>query len=92
MVPVTWVSKLQTESSLSTMEAEYVALSASMRTLIPLQRKLWEICGALEVPLDDQSLLSTVWEDNQAALGLATSDPPCLTPRSKHLAIKYHWF
>jgi hypothetical protein len=91
-VPVTWVSKLQTETSLSTMEAEYVALSTAMRTLIPLRRKLAEMCKALNLHVDKKSLLSTVWEDNQAAQSLATADPPRLTPRSKHLAIKYHWF
>jgi hypothetical protein len=91
-VPVTWVSKLQTETSLSTMEAEYVALSTAMRTLLPLRRKLTAMCKALKLKVDQKSLLSTVWEDNQAAQNLATADPPRLTPRSKHLAIKYHWF
>ena len=33
--PVLWVSKLQAEISLSTVEAEYVALSTAMRDLIP---------------------------------------------------------
>jgi hypothetical protein len=34
--PVLWKSKLQTEIALSTMEAEYVALSASCKELFPL--------------------------------------------------------
>jgi hypothetical protein len=34
--PLIWVSKLQTEGALSTTEAEYTALSQSMRELIPL--------------------------------------------------------
>lgn len=33
---------------------------------------------------------STIFEDNNGALGLATS--PKLTPRTKHIGIKYHWF
>ena len=37
-------------------------------------------------------LLSTVFEDNRAAKILATTDPPCLTPRSKSFAVKCHWF
>jgi hypothetical protein len=34
--PILWKSKLQTEIALSTMEAEYVALSTSCRDLFPL--------------------------------------------------------
>jgi hypothetical protein len=33
-----------------------------------------------------------IWEDNQACLILASSDPPQMTTRSKSIAIKYHWF
>ena len=33
---------------------------------------------------------STVFEDNNGALGLATA--PKMTPRTKHIGIKYHWF
>ena len=33
---------------------------------------------------------STIFEDNNGALALAKS--PKLTPRTKHIAIKYHWF
>ena len=41
--PLLWVSKLQTQIALSTMEAEYVALSQSMRDLIPIRQILSEI-------------------------------------------------
>ena len=41
---------------------------------------------------DKISTLSTVFEDNRAAKILAETDPPRLTPRSKSLAIKCHWF
>jgi hypothetical protein len=41
--PLLWVSKLQTQVALSTMEAEYVALSQSMRDLIPIRQILQEI-------------------------------------------------
>ena len=33
---------------------------------------------------------STIFEDNNGALGLATA--PKLTPRTKHIGVKYHWF
>jgi hypothetical protein len=42
--PVLWVSKLQTETALSTMMAEYIALSVAIRDLIPIFKAL-----ALEV-------------------------------------------
>ena len=33
---------------------------------------------------------STIFEDNNGALGLATA--PKMTPRTKHIGVKYHWF
>ena len=33
---------------------------------------------------------STVYEDNNRAIVVATS--PSITPSSKHISIKYHWF
>jgi hypothetical protein len=39
-VPVLWVSKMQTHIALSTMESEYIALSQSMRDLIPIHEIL----------------------------------------------------
>ena len=41
--PLLWVSKLQTQIALSTMEAEYIALSQSMRDLIPIREILKEL-------------------------------------------------
>ena len=41
--PVLWVSCLQTEISLSMTEAEYIALSQSMRDVVPLMNLLSEI-------------------------------------------------
>ena len=41
--PTLWVSKMQTQCVLFTMESEYLALSQSMRDLIPLQEVLKEI-------------------------------------------------
>ena len=38
--PTVWSSKSQSETALSTMEAEYIALSSALRELIPLQRLL----------------------------------------------------
>ena len=89
--PLVWASKLQTEISLSTLEAEYIALSTAMRELIPIRRLLKEICEKFKTEMETMiSLHSTVFEDNNGAISLAQS--PKLTPRTKHIAVKYHWF
>jgi hypothetical protein len=89
--PVTWVSKLQTEIALSTLEAEYIALSTAMRDLLPMRRVLTEIGEKLNLPFMKPAMVhSTIFEDNNGALGLAKA--PKLTPRTKHIAVKYHWF
>jgi hypothetical protein len=91
--PVLWKSKLQTEIALSTMEAEYVALSTAMKDLIPLIGLLRELRAAVGLPVDfDSKLHCRVHEDNAGALVLANMEPKHYTPRSKHYAIKYHWF
>jgi hypothetical protein len=46
---VVWVSKLQTEVTLSTTEAEYIALRQAMRDLIPLLSLLDELTPALHL-------------------------------------------
>ena len=89
--PVTWSSKLQTEVALSTLESEYIALSSSMRELIPLRRLLGEIGEELGLDYCKPAMIhSKVFEDNNGVLGLAES--PKMTPRTKHIAVKYHWF
>jgi hypothetical protein len=90
--PVLVVSKLQTEIALSTVEAEYMALSQSMRDLLlPMRRLLQEIGERLQLDFSRPAILhSTVFEDNSGALLLATS--PKINPRTKHIAVKYHHF
>ena len=91
--PVVWVSKLQHEISLSTMESEYVALSLSMKSVLPYIRTLRTISRGIGISIDDKSLFrTTLWEDNMGALTLAKMAPGRITPRSKHYALKYHWF
>ena len=79
------------EISLSTLEAEYIALSLAMREFLPMRRLLHELGNKMELDLNQTGALhSTVFEDNNGALGLATA--PKLTPRTKHIAVKYHFF
>ena len=89
--PLLWVSRLQTEIALSTLEAEYIALSQAMRDLLPMRRLAKEVAASLGLPADYAATMkSTVFEDNNGALGLATS--PKMTPRTRHIAVKYHFF
>jgi hypothetical protein len=89
--PLLWQSKLQGQVALSTMEAEYIALSTSLRSLLPLKTLVAEVAASL---MDDPSFLtstySSVFEDNNGALLLAQT--PRITPRSKHIAVPYHFF
>jgi hypothetical protein len=89
--PLLWVSKLQSEIALSTTEAEYIALSQAIRELIPMRALFQEVGDALKLKCTQPTILhSTVFEDNNGALALATS--PKMTPRTKHIAVKYHHF
>jgi len=89
--PLIWASKLQTEIALSTLESEYIALSSAIRELIPLRRVLQEVGKALNLEFTKPSIIqSTCFEDNNGALGLALT--PRLTPRTKHIGVKYHFF
>ena len=91
--PIVWGSKLQNEVAGSTMEAEYIAMSEAMKHLIVLKRLVVAFCRAIQVdPETVSDLMTTVFQDNSAALTLANLEPPRMTPRTKHFAIKYHWF
>ena len=89
--PLLWSTKLQTEIACSTMEAEFIALSSAMRDLIPARVILQQLGKALGISVPEgASLQSTVFEDNNGCLQLATI--PRMTPRSKHIGVKYFWF
>ena len=91
--PVIWTSKLQDLICLSTMEAEYCALSTAMKEVIPL-RRLFKSIGT-SIGISENYLTqfkTTVHEDNNGALTLANLEPGRHTPRSKHFAVRLHWF
>jgi hypothetical protein len=89
--PLVWKSQLQTEISLSTLEAEYSALSFALRTLLPLKRLLKGVSAVLELGEELQAtILAEVFEDNKGAYFLATNHR--LTNRTKYFHIKWHWF
>ena len=42
--PIIWASKLQTQTALSTTEAEYITMSQSLRDVLPIMFLVQEIC------------------------------------------------
>ena len=87
-----WVSKLQTEIALSTLHSEYVALSHSVRALLPLKSLTKEVIDNLEIDSENLKFVSiyTICEDNNRSIVVTTS--PRTTPSSKHIAVNDHWF
>ena len=91
--PILWKSKLQTEIALSTMEAEYVAMSQACKELFPVVDLIRDLSKTLGLADDFKAKLHIkIHEDNVGALTLGKLEPRRMTPRSKHYAIKYHWF
>ena len=89
--PVHWVSKLQQLVTCSTTESEFVTLSHAMKELLPMRAFLEELQQHMPVGTGAPSIFkSTVFEDNNGALKIATS--PKMTPRTKWIAIKHHFF
>ena len=86
------MSKIQTEIALSTLHSEYVALSHSVRALLPLKSLIKEVIENLGIDIKKLKFVSssTVYEVDNGDIVVATS--PRTTPTSKHIAVKYHWF
>ncbi len=66
-------------------------MSQAMRDLIPMRTILKELITALKLNGDGSAVIkSTVFEDNNGAI--KTAEAPKLSPRTKHIAVKYHFF
>ena len=89
--PLIWKSHLQTEISLSTLEAEYSALSSATRALIPIRELLFEISDTIVLPSTlVTTITSTIFEDNQGAFLLGTTQR--ITARTRYFLVKFHHF
>ena len=90
--PLFWVSKLQTDIALSTLNSEYVALSHSVRALLTLKRIIKEVIDNLGIDSENLKFVSrsSIYEDNKVSIVVATS--PKMTPTSNNTAVMYHWF
>jgi hypothetical protein len=89
--PLLWKSQLQSCVTLSTLEAEYVALSAALRTVVWTKAMVLEVSNAIGLSSNTTATIhATVFEDNQGAYLLVTKHR--ISARTKYFAVKYHWF
>src|SRR5271156_1390965 len=80
---VSWTSKKQELVTLSTMEAEYVAVTHAAKELLWLRHVIGEIFWPLNYPI-------VLYSDNQSAITLAHSGGK-FHARTKHIDIRYHF-
>ena len=91
---VQWISKpkLQTETALSTMEAEINALAHSCQELFPIIDIVKSVGKVVGLQIGETAIKVSIHEDNAGALVLAKALPPQSTQRSKYYAGKTTWF
>ena len=77
--PISW---LQATISLSTSEAEYMALSAATQEVVWLGKLLSDLNSTPQSPV-------RLMEDNQGAIAIAKN--PVAHARTKHIDIRYHY-
>ena len=56
--PLLWVSKIQTEIAISTLHFEYVALSHSVRALLPFKSLIKEVIDNLGIDCENLNFVS----------------------------------
>ncbi len=83
--PIAWKSKKQPIVSLSSMEAEYIALTSATKEALWLRKLEKEI----ERRKDDEEKVIRIYEDNQSAI--KTANDEIHNERSKHIDIRYHF-
>jgi hypothetical protein len=89
--PILWSSKLQSQIALSTTEAEYIALSTSLREVLPLMQIIRDLrAEGFDFTATTPKIHCKVFEDNSGALELATVYK--FRPRTKHINVQYHHF
>ena len=88
--PINWGNKMKAYIFLITTESDYIALSTSIRELIPFMSLMKENPGVFGLLTRDTVFCYTVWEDNESCINFSKSRN--FTPRTEHTAIKYHHF
>lgn len=80
---ISWLSKRQRTVALSTVEAEYIALSTAC------QEALWlkELQRELNPEMEKRPI--QIYSDNNGAISLCKN--ACVSQRSKHIDVRYHF-
>jgi hypothetical protein len=74
----------------STAKAEYIAMSSTLRKVIPLMTLMKGLHTIFPVHINKLSFFYKVHENNQSTIRMAKSDK--FTQQTKHIALKYHYF
>jgi hypothetical protein len=89
--PIVWNSKLQTQTALSTTEAEYISFSQSLREAITLMQLVREMNEkGITTYSDVPKVLCKAFEYNSGALEIARTHK--MRPHTKHTNVVYHHF
>lgn len=80
--PISWYSKKQGIVTLSTAEAEYIALSTATQEAVWIRRLLSDLKVTQKHP-------TVLMEDNQGAIFIANN--PVSHSRTKHIDVHYHY-
>ena len=87
---VSWASKKQDSVTLSTAEAEYMAITATAQEVRWIKQLLTELANAGAKSTDfNCSVHATIYTDNQSAMAIATNNSK--HGRSKHIDIRYYF-
>ena len=88
---IVWASKLQTETTLSTCEAEYMACSEALLVAIPLMNLIDEATSfGIPITPDKARIYCKLFCDNTGAVELLKL--PKVQPQTKHINMKLHHF
>lgn len=80
---ISWTSKRQSTVALSTVEAEYIALASTCQEAMWLKQLIEEIESiAAKKPMQ-------IYSDNNGAISLSKN--ACVSQRSKHIDVRYHF-
>jgi histone deacetylase 1/2 len=89
--PIIWASKLQTETAISTTEAEYNSCSEALRNVIPILDILNEAKDlGLDIGPPKAKIYCKLFCDNSGACELIQL--PKMRPRTKHINTRLHHF
>lgn len=89
-MPLIWKSSLLKCITVSTLESEYVQLSLTMTVLLGIKYMVEELTRTLPLRNLRSTIRTTIFEDNNGALLLATEQR--ITPRTRYLHVRWHHF